>query len=105
MTTTTWFTKDPDAVLDYKFDWKALTNASPGGTSDWLASSETISSKTITAQSGITIDSSSLTDTNTSVTVWLSGGTAGQSYTVACKIVTSASRTDERTITIMVEQR
>lgn len=97
------FIKDPSAVLDYKFDWKALTNGS--GTSDWLASSETISTKTITASTGITVDSSSLTDTNTSVTVWLSGGTAGSDYTVACKIVTSAGRTDERTITIQCRDR
>lgn len=97
------FIKDPSAVLDYKFDWKALTNDS--GTSDWLASGETISSKTITASSGITVDSSSITDTNTSVTVWLSGGSAGNNYTVACLIVTSAGRTDERTITIQCRDR
>jgi hypothetical protein len=96
------YTKDPDAVLDYKFDWKALTNSS--GDTDWLQSSETIATKTITADTGITVDSSSLTDTNTSVTVWLSGGDAGSSYKVACKI-TTATRTDERTIIIKVEQR
>ncbi len=97
------FVKDPSAVLDYKFDWAALTNGS--GDSDWLASAETISSKTVTATSGITVDSSSLSDSNTSVTVWLSGGTDGENYTVACEIVTSAARTDERSITIRVRQR
>lgn len=97
------FLKDPQAVLDYKFDWAALTNGN--GSSDWLASGETIASRTITAATGITVDSSSLTDTNTSVTVWLSGGTAGQEYTVTCKIVTSAARTDERTIMIQVQDR
>ncbi len=95
--------KDPNAVLDYVFDWKANTNGR--GDSDWLASGETISSHTITVDTGITKDSSSQTDTNTSVTVWLSGGTAGTSYEVACKIVTSASRTDERTMIIPVEER
>lgn len=97
------YIKDPDAVLDYKFDWKALTNGS--GTSDWLAAGETISTRTVTADNGITVDSSSITDTNTTVTVWLSGGTHGQDYTVACKIVTSASRTDERSITIQCRNR
>ncbi len=97
------FTKDPDAVLDYKFDWKALANGN--GTSNWLASGETISTRTVTVASGLTKDSDSITDTSTSVTVWLSGGTAGTDYTVACKIVTSASRTDERTIRISVSQR
>jgi len=97
------YTKDPDAVLDYKFDWKAKTNLS--GNTDWLESSETISSFTITAASGLTVDSSALSDTNTSVTVWLSGGTDGTTYELACKIVTSLSRTDERTISIQVEER
>ena len=97
------FLKDPDATLDYKFDWKAETNGS--GDSDWLDTDETISTKTVTVDDGITKDSDALGDTNTSVTVWLSGGTAGVDYEVACKIVTSASRTDERTMKIQVRQR
>ena len=97
------FLKDPNAVLDYKFDWKALTNEN--GDTDWLDSDETISSKTVTVDDGITKDSDALSDTNTSVTVWLSAGTAGVDYEVACKIVTSASRTDERTIKIQVRER
>lgn len=91
---TTQWEKDPSAVLDYKFDW-----------SDWLGTGETISSKTITAETGITVDSSSITDSSTSVTVWLSGGTAVTVYKIACLITTSASRTDERTIEIYVNNR
>jgi hypothetical protein len=97
------FLKDPNAILDYKFDWKALTNGT--GDTDWLASGETITTKTVAVDTGLTKDSDALSDTNTSVTVWLSGGTAGQRYNVACKIVTSASRTDERTISVEVMQR
>jgi hypothetical protein len=97
------FLKDPDAVLDYKFDWKALTNGS--GTSDWLQGAETIASHTIDADSGITVDSSALSDTNTSVTVWLSGGTAETAYIVRCEIVTSAARTDERSMRLLVRER
>jgi hypothetical protein len=100
------YKKDPDAVLDYKFDWAADTNGSvdPYAT-DWLKDGETISSRVVTVASGLTKDSDSLTDTNTSVTVWLSGGTDDTRYNVACKIVTSDSRTDERTITIYVKHR
>ena len=97
------FLKDPNAVLDYKFDWKALANGN--GNSNWLADGETISTKTVTVAAGLTNNSDSLTDTNTSVTVWLSGGTVGVDYSVACKIVTSAGRTDERTVTIRIAQR
>ena len=97
------FIKDPDAVLDYKFDWAAATNGT--GESDYLQSGETISDHTITATTGITVDSSSITDSNTSVTVWLSGGTAGIDYSIVCHITTSAEREDDRTIFIRVEQR
>jgi hypothetical protein len=84
--------KDPSAVLDWMFDW-----------TDWLASGETIISHTITVDTGITNDSS--TEDDGKVTVWLSGGTAGENYKVACLIVTSAGRTDERTIWIKVTNR
>jgi len=84
--------KDPSAVLDYVFDWTG-----------WLATGETISDYTITADTGITVDSS--TEDAGKVTVWLSGGTAGINYKVACLITTSAGRTDERTIWIKVVER
>ena len=84
--------KDPSAVLDYVFDW-----------TEWLATGETITDHTITADTGITVDSS--TEDAGKVTVWLSGGTAGINYKVACLITTSAGRTDERTIWIKVVER
>jgi len=84
--------KDPSAVLDYVFDWTG-----------WLATGETITDYTITADTGITVDSP--TEDAGKVTVWLSGGTAGINYKVACLITTSAGRTDERTIWIKVVER
>ena len=84
--------KDPSAVLDYVFDW-----------TEWLATGETITDQTITADTGITVDSS--TESDGKVIVWLSGGTAGINYKVACLITTSAGRTDERTIWINVVER
>jgi TRAP-type uncharacterized transport system substrate-binding protein len=86
------FLKDPSAVLDWVFDW-----------SSWLAAGETIASHVITVDTGIVKGSS--TDADGKVTVWLSGGTAGTSYRVACKITTSAARTDERTVWIQVSDR
>jgi hypothetical protein len=84
--------KDPSAVLDYVFDW-----------TEWLATVETITDHTITADTGITVDSS--TESDGKVTVWLSGGTAGINYKVACLITTTAGRTDERTLWIRVVDR
>lgn len=84
------FIKDPDAILDYQFDWAT-----------WL-DSDTISSYTITVN-GVTLDSDSNTDT--AVTAWISAGTAGAVATVACEIVTAGGRTDERTIKLLIENR
>ena len=97
------FVKDPAAVLEYKWDWKASTNGS--GKSDWLAAAETIASHTITADTGITVDSSAETDTDTSVTVWLSGGTHEADYTVRCAIVTDAGRKDTRKMVFKCRER
>lgn len=85
--------KDPDAVLDYKFDWSA-----------WLGT-DTIASRQVTVDSGLTKDSDAITDTSKSVTVWLSGGAPVTSYSVRCRIVTAGGRTDDRTVTIKVRQK
>lgn len=90
------FTKDPDAVLDYVVDWSPDTDP-------WLASGETIASHVVDAEAGITVDSSTVSDGK--VTVWLSGGTAGQNYDVGVQITTSSNRTDERTMRIRVRER
>lgn len=87
--------KDPDAVLDYAIDWG----------SNWL-SSDTIASSSW-AVSGpddsLTVDSDS--NTTTTATVWLSGGTRHATYTVTNSIVTAEGREDDRSIVIRVENK
>ena len=86
------FVKDPNAVLDYTFDW-----------SDWLPTGDTISSYTVTVATGLTKVSDS--STTTAVTVWLSGGTVGAWYAVQCRIVTVGGRTDDRTAQIKIVEQ
>ena len=87
------FKKDPDAVRPFRFDW-----------SKYLApTGDTIASATVTVEAGLTKDSQS--NTTTTVTVWLSGGSADTTYTVACEITTAAGVVDERTITIEVDHQ
>ena len=93
--------KDPDATLDYPFDWRAKTHGH--GDSDWLAPNETIVSYVITVDDGLTLLSSS--QSNGIVTAWISGGEVGKWYKVACKIETNMGRIDERTMHIRVEER
>ncbi len=87
----TSFIHDPDAVLDYEIDWSA-----------WLGT-DTISSSTWTVPSGLTEDSS--TNTTTTATIWLSGGTEGTRYEVVNHIVTAGGREEDRTIQIVVRER
>jgi hypothetical protein len=82
--------KDPDAVKDYGFDW-----------SGWLGT-DTIQTSTWIVPTGITKNSDS--KTNTMTTIWLSGGTAGQSYDLTNRIVTAGGRTEDRTGVIKVKE-
>lgn len=99
-----WIEKDPHAVVDYHAAW-----------SDWL-DGDTIASVVWTVSTGLTKDSQAVNSgavtidgvshpANSVATAWLSGGTAGQSYTVACRITTAGGRTDERTFRVVVRER
>jgi hypothetical protein len=86
------FRKDPDAILDYTWDW-----------TQWLAQGEAITGHTVIVPTGITLDSSA-TDAGY-VTAWIRGGTNGQTYSVTCRIVTDQGRTDDRSISLYVLDR
>lgn len=85
------FTKDPSAVLDYLIDWSA-----------WLGT-DTITVSSWTVPMGIT--QVSATNTTTTATIWLSGGTVNTAYACVNRIATAGSRTEERTITIIVQDK
>lgn len=86
------FYKDPNAILDYQWDW-----------SSWLATSETISTAVITVPTGLTLSSQS--NTTTKVTVFLSGGTVDAGYQVTCRITTNQARTEDRSIYLICRER
>ncbi len=84
-------TKDPEAILDYGFNW-----------SDWL-DADTIDTSTWSVDTGLTIDSES--ETTLITTVWLSGGTPGKKYKAVNTITTAGGRTDERTLLVTVKNK
>lgn len=85
--------KDPDAVLDYTIDWAA-----------WLDDiSDTITSHTVTAATGLTCSTSTVV--GKTVIMWLSGGTAGTTYQVTCRVVTTGGRTEDQTIFVKCVSR
>lgn len=85
--------KDPDATLDYPFDW-----------SKWLAVvGDTIASVTWLLDASLTKVSSSFTAVT--ATVFISGGVIGTLCPVTCRIVTAGGRTEDRTIMLRIVAR
>lgn len=84
--------KDADALLDYTIDW-----------SDVFPSDDSIVASTWTCDdTGITIEDGSNSFTDTTATVWLSGGTSGNYYDVINHVTTNDAREDDRTIRVYV---
>jgi hypothetical protein len=84
--------KDSSAVLDYVWDW--------GTTGTWLGA-DTIASATVVG-AGCTVDS--YTNTTTTVTGWISGGTT-VNPSATCHITTAGGRQEDRTIIFEMTDR
>lgn len=89
------YIKDPSSVLPYTVDW-----------TEWLVPGDTITAVQWTAQSGITVaQSPAPSNTADTATVWLSGGSAGKTFTVDCLITTSQGMQDARQLIIEVTKK
>lgn len=84
--------KDPNAVLDFVFDWTPYLNPTQ----------DNIINATANKTGGITIDATSFTTKK--VTVWVSGGTVGETAKLTCTITTEAGRIDERSMFIKIKE-
>lgn len=78
--------KAPYDIVDYTFNYAT-----------WLGV-DTITTSTWTVPSGITSHAES--DTTTTATIWLSGGTAGETYTIVNQIVTASGRKKEQAFVV-----
>lgn len=86
--------KDPDDVIPVHVDWLDKLNLSDPA--------DTISSSSWSADSGLTVDSDS--NTTTSATAVISGGTAGNRYKLTNRIVTAAGYTYDRSTSVAVRE-
>lgn len=86
--------KDPQSKLDYYIDW-----------TEWLVSGDAIASSTWTCTDTNIVISSATGSTNGTSTVWLSAGIAGEVYDVVNTVITTGTRTDQRTIEFTLFQR
>ncbi|TJW14459.1 MAG: hypothetical protein E5W82_10815 [Mesorhizobium sp.] len=89
----TWDPKDPDEVLDYVLDWEDRLDGDTIVSSAW----------TIPVGSGLTINSTSFTDTTT--TVWLSAGVLLTTYELLNRVVTAGGRTMDQTVRLKVKSK
>lgn len=86
-----WPDKDPNEVLDFTIDWSETLGADTISSSSWIV------------PSGITEDSD--TNTATTTTIWLSGGTEDERYSLVNRIVTLGGRTFDQTVRIRVRTK
>lgn len=84
--------KDPDAVLDYSIDWGEWLGTDTIDTSDW------------TVPSGIVGGARSIDPIGKITTIWLSGGTVAQTYTIRNRITTVGGRTNDQTFKITIKE-
>lgn len=83
------FLKDPGDRVDYLIDY-----------ADWLDGDAITGTPAWTLPAGITQYAAS--NTTTDATIWLSGGTHGQDYTVTNIITTTGGRIKQQSFTVQV---
>lgn len=90
--------KDPNATLDYPFDW-----------TEYLAalgvSGDVITDVLFILDTPLVEDRSELNPEGTIAVVWVSGGTLNATHRVTCRITTAAGRVDDRSIFLKIRQK
>lgn len=94
-----WPTKDPNDLLDYQIDW--LGDETDQGF--LYGTNDTIDTSTWIVPDGITSEAETSTDSTT--TIWLSGGTAGETYQLTNRITTTDGRTKDKSMKLPVKEQ
>lgn len=100
--------KDPDATVDYTFNWNdGYLDTAPSPSEKISTSTWSIDPAPSSPVAAGELSESSSSNTGTTATIFLTGGTAGKTYRVTNKIVTDSNppRTDERTLIVRVDER
>ena len=89
------YLKDPDATVDYAIDWALYLDGKTIVASAWSVAPE--------EAGGAAIEEASFDGGRTAVRA--SGGVAGHGYSLANHVTLSDGSSDDRSITLRVEQR
>lgn len=84
--------KDPNAILDYSWDWTTWLDALP----------DTINTATVTGD-GVTV--ASTMTVGKIVTAFISGGAVGETAIVTCRVITTGGRQEDRRIYLNIVER
>ncbi|MBK7822928.1 MAG: hypothetical protein IPJ61_18260 [Tessaracoccus sp.] len=95
MSTLATYVHDPNANIDYGFDW-----------SDWLVDGDLISASSWSIDpTGPTLSNDTIDDTQKLTRCFVAGGDAGTRYVLSNHIFTDAGREDDRSITLKCRER
>lgn len=89
--------KDPDAELDYSWDWSAWLAASTPP--DTIQSFQVLLTGSVTASVGSTAEDAGI------VTAMILGGASGDKIAATCRITTAGGKIDDRTVYLKVKER
>lgn len=95
------FSKDPDDVLDYGFDYTSLLTDTSQGIDDNITSS----AWEITPVTSPALAKSNESNGTKKTKLFLSAGALGSEYTVTNSIVTDGGRTFERSFSVQIIER
>lgn len=97
-------TKDPDAVLDYLWNWADYLGTDTIAAADFAVydTAGQLLDDSESGYDGVAVDSSSAADTT--ATVWLSGGEVGTKYVVTCHITSAGGREDDRSLHLTIKE-
>lgn len=88
-----WPNKDPNEVLDYLLSWaRRVPEGDSIAGSTWLVD-----------EGDVVVDSDSFTDTT--ATVWLSGGTVGTRCVLTNRVTTTEGRTMDQSVSIRIREK
>jgi hypothetical protein len=89
--------KDPNAELDYGFDW-----------SRWLEGNDIVAQSTweiVDDDATLTTRDGDIIESGTKTIIWLEDGTEATRYQVTNRIVTQGGRTEDQTLLVIVKSK
>lgn len=95
--------KDPDAVLDYQWVWTA--DLGDDTIDSAVFDVYTADGEEIPETDATPVNVDSFSNTTTTATAFLSGGTLNHTYLIVCHVVTAGGREDDKTLKLRITQK